>query len=406
MVAAMAIFGTLIAPLTSVMTASVAAQRQSRERTLAVQTAQSEVEKIRGMSYTDVGLPNGNPAGNLTASKSVTLQGLKATVTTSVVYVNDPVSAGYPSYADYKKVTIVVARTSDSKQLAREVTYVAPEDGTTDTNGVIKVQVVDYALRSGVSPATVSLATGPSAPRSDSADPEGNVLFPDVAPGASSGSQYYYDVSASATGYTTLSDDLSPSGTARVHLVAGQTWTTVLQVYKPAVVTVNVKNSNGTPYSGTANVTLCSSRGCETYAVTGGTKQVTSINGELVVPGLQYTATTSVTGPLFAGQVKQVPNNYPVDLTSTFNLTLGTYTTRTLTVNVKKTSGSNVTGASVVVTGGPVPIYLTGSTNSSGNATFTIPSGNSYSVTATSGSLTGTWSGNVTSNTTANVVVK
>jgi type II secretory pathway pseudopilin PulG len=404
MVCAMALFAIVITPLGGVMTATLASQAGAKERTLAQQAVQSAIEEIRGMPYDDVGLVSWNPAGRLAGSRSISLQGLKATLTTEIAYVSDPVAPDYATHADYKKVVLTVTRNRDSRRLAQEVTYVAPPLGT-GTTRVIKVQVVDYALRTPLVGAAVSLATGPSAPRTDRTDPSGWVLFPDLMPNPTSGPQAFYDITASVSGYQTLKDDLPPATQAHVQLVAGQTFTTVLQVYRPATIFLEVKNTSGTPYAGTAPVTVSSARGTQTFNVTGGSATVTQVAGEPVVPGIQYTVTTAAGGQ-FAGIANQtVPNNYPVDLTSTFALTLQTYTTRTLTVRVRRTSGSSVSGASVVVRAGPVPVYLTGTTNSSGQAVFTVPAGPAYTVTATSSAGIGSWSGDVNSDTTATVTV-
>jgi hypothetical protein len=54
----------------------------------------------------------------------------------------------------------------------------------------------------------------------------------------------------------------------------------------------------------------------------------------------------------------------------------------TIAVNVKR-SGSNVNGATVTVTLGPNNISYTGTTNSSGNVSFSnVPSGTGYTVKA------------------------
>ena len=232
------------------------------------------------------------------------------------------------------------------------------------------------------------------------------MLFPDLIPNPSSGPQAFYDITVGASGYTTLRDDLPPATQAHTRIVAGQTFTTVLQVYRPATIYLQVRNSSGTPYAGTAPVTVSSSRGTQTFNVTGGAATVTQVAGEPVVPGLQYTVTTAAGGQ-FAGIANQtVPNNYPVDLTSTFPLTLQTYSTRTLIVRVQRTNGSAVSGANVVVRAGPVPVYLTGTTTSTGRAVFTVPAGAGYSVNVTSSAGNGSWNGDVNSDLTATVTVQ
>lgn len=405
MVCAMALFAIVITPIGGIMTATLSAQAGSKERTLAQQAAQSAIEEIRGMPYDDVGLTSWNPAGRLSGAKTISLQGLKATMSTAITYVNDPVSPAYATYADYKKVILTITRSRDGRQLAREVTYVAPPVGTGNAR-IIKVQVVDYALRTAVEGATVALGAGPSAPRMDRTDATGAVIFPDLIPNPATGSQAYYDITVGATGYQTLRDDLPPASQAHTRIVAGQTFTTVLQVYRPATIFLQVRNTNGSPYSGTAPVTVSSPRGTQTFNVTGGSATVTQVAGEPVVPGIQYTVTTAANSQ-FAGIANQtVPTNYPVDLTSTFPLTLQTYSTRTLIVRVQRTNGNAVSGAGVVVRAGPVPVYLTGTTTSTGRVTFTVPAGPGYTADVTSTYGTGTWTGDVNSNVTQTITVR
>jgi hypothetical protein len=72
-------------------------------------------------------------------------------------------------------------------------------------------------------------------------------------------------------------------------------------------------------------------------------------------------------------------------------------------------AGTRIPGATVTVTGGPGSnIALTGTSDSNGNAVFSVPSNTApgYTATATSGTLTGSASGAVTSTTTRIVTVK
>jgi hypothetical protein len=81
----------------------------------------------------------------------------------------------------------------------------------------------------------------------------------------------------------------------------------------------------------------------------------------------------------------------------------------TLTVKVVNASAVPQPNAVVTVSGGPGSnILLTGTTNASGLATFSVPSNSSpgYTTAATSGALTGTASGAVTASTTRTVTVK
>jgi type II secretory pathway pseudopilin PulG len=414
MMLAMMLFLIVSAPLAGVLTASAASQKLSRERTLAQQTAMAQIESIRALPYASVGTVNGNPPGTVVANRAVNVTGLSANVVTQIQYVNDPTPTSYITQADYKRVTVTVTRVSDSKQLTKEVTYVAPP-GSSPYGGVnatiIKATVVDYALNTPIPNATVNLATGPSAPRGDVTDSAGSVVFPALTANPTSGAQAYYDISAVAPGYTTLKDDVSPAAAAHAQLAPGQTFNTVLRVYRPATINVLVNTAaGGGPYTGTATVTIGSPRTTQSFTVTGGSLSVTALNGEPIVPGLPYTVSAQTTAGNYAPAVTAtVPNAYPTDLTSTFTLMLSatTYTTSTLTVKVQTSSGAAVKGARVEVSGGPVPTYISAFADAMGSLTVAVPPGSGYTVNVkgVSGEGAGTWTGSVTTSTTTTIKV-
>ena len=83
-----------------------------------------------------------------------------------------------------------------------------------------------------------------------------------------------------------------------------------------------------------------------------------------------------------------VPNAYPTDLTSTFNLALAQATG---TLSVTAMNGTTpIAGASITVTGGPSGVNLTGTTDANGVVNFPgIPAGSApYTVTGTYGAAT------------------
>jgi type II secretory pathway pseudopilin PulG len=414
MLLAMMLFLIVSAPLAGVLSATAASQKLSRERTLAQQTAMGQIEAIRALPYASVGTVNGNPPGTVVAARIVNVTGLSANVVTQIQFVNDPTPTSYVTQADYKRVTVSVSRTSDGKQLTKEVTYVAPP-GSSPYGGVnatiIKTTVVDYVLNTPVANASVSLATGPSAPRGDVTDSSGNVIFPALTANPTSGAQAYYDISTTVPGYTTLKDDLSPAAAAHAQLAPGQTFNTVLRVYKPATINVLVNTAaGGGPYTGTATVTIGSPRTTQSFTVTGGSLSVNALNGEPLVPGLAYTVSAqTAAGNYAAALTATVPNAYPTDLTSTFTLTLSaaTYTTSSLTVKVQTAAGAPVKGARVEVSGGPVPTYVSGFADATGSITVAVPPGSGYNVNAkgVAGEGAGTWTGSVTTSTTTTIKV-
>ncbi len=381
----MVLFLMVATALVTTLTSSISSHKLSRQRTIAEQVARDQIESIRRLPYDQVGLVSGNPPGTVDATETVSVSGLNATVTTQISYVNDPSPLSYTTAANYKRVTVTVTRTSDSKQLARQVTYVAPPARAPYGGinyAIVNAQVVDYALNTPVTDVSVTLGTGPSAPRSDVTDSTGIVTFAALTANPVSGPQAYYDLTlALPSGYDILSDDVPPGASAHVQLAPGQTFDTALRIYKPATIHVYVDDATGGSYGGDATVTVSSSRGLQTFGYTGTPLTITTINGETVVPGLEYTVSAVAGGAAAPSVTQYVPDNYPTDLDSDFTLTLPDVGGVTATVTW---GGLPVAGADVTLTGGPQSVSLSATTDASGVATFTgVPSGTGYTVTAT-----------------------
>src|SRR5262249_45158279 len=91
----LAIFLIVATALGGLLPPSVITYGQSRERTLAIQSAMDQIEQIRHMPYASVGVTNGNPPGTLQATRSIAASGLKATMTVEVHYVDDQTPNAY-----------------------------------------------------------------------------------------------------------------------------------------------------------------------------------------------------------------------------------------------------------------------------------------------------------------------
>jgi prepilin-type N-terminal cleavage/methylation domain-containing protein len=413
---AMTMFAVVSAPLAGVLIASVSQQKLSKERTLAAQTAQTAIETIRALPYSSVGLQNGNPTGTILPTQPATafgIDGLDATVTTRISYMDDAPATSYRTRADYKRVVVTVVRNIDQRRLTQSATFVAPPGGGAyagQNEGIVLAQVIDAVQNTPIVGANVLLSNGPSPARNDTTDTTGNAVFPSLIP--TTGVQPFYSLTVTAPGYTTLREDSPPANTAQSAIVGGQTFQTILRVYKPSLITILARNANGSTYTGTATATVSSSRGSQSFSFTGGTINVPSIAGELVVPNVQYTARILASNGMYSTPATAlVPNAYPTDNTKTFTLTLGGTAASmvSFTVHVQNAVGNRVTGATVTVSGGPGSnIALTGTSDSSGNAVFSVPSNSvpGYTATATSGALTGSASGAVTGTTTRNVTVR
>ena len=306
------------------------------------------------------------------------------------------------------------AEEATAERLTQEATYVAPPGAGAyagQSQGIVVAQVIDYALNIPVTNAIVTLGAGPSPTRNDLTDASGTAVFPSILP--TTVALNHYDLAVAAQGYTTLKDDAAPAAAARTSIVAGQTFQTVLRIYKGATIYVSAKNADGSTYTGPATATLSSSRGTQSWTFTGGLLTVTSIAGEPVVPNLQYTARILASNGMYSvASTALAPNNYPADLTKTFVATLNNApaTMVSLTVKVVNAAGVAQAGAAVTLSGGPGSnIALTGTTDASGNAVFSVPSNSSspgYTTAAKSGALTGTASGAVTATTTRTVTIR
>ena len=419
MVMATTLFLIISAPLVGVLLASIAQQKLAHERTLAAQTAQSAIETIRAMPYNSVGTQNGNPAGTVATSMPASQFGigLDATVTTRISYMDDAPATSYRTRADYKRVVVTVVRNADATRLTQDVTYVAPPGGGAyagQNEGIALAQVIDSALNMPVTGATVMLSGGPTPSRSDLTDASGSVVFPALLP--TTVALDHYDLTVAATGYTTMREDTPPSLSARSAIVGGQTFQTIIRVYKASTIYVNALNADGTTYTGAATVTISSTRGTQSFPFSFGAAPFAisppqTLAGEPIVPNIQYTARVlAANGATSTATTQPVPNSYPTDLTKTFTLTLGAPAAmEALTVKVVNAVGTRVVGATVTVSGGPgSSILLTATTDANGNALFSVPSNTSpgYTTLATSGALTGTATGAIIAPTTRTLTVR
>ena len=148
-------------------------------------------------------------------------------------------------------------------------------------------------------------------------------------------------------------------------------------MFKPVTLNVRLLDTAGNPYTGTASVAVSSSRGSQSFTVTGGTAAITQVAGGPVVPSVSYSLSASATGGVYSATSTVVPTTgYPTTLISDVPLTMTAPTaTGPLQVKVRDSANNAVAGATVVVSGGPAAVLVTGVTNSSGNVTFTLPGG-------------------------------
>jgi prepilin-type N-terminal cleavage/methylation domain-containing protein len=382
-------------PIGAVMMTSSTVARASRERTGADQLAQAQIETIRTLAYTQVGIVGGNPPGVLPHTKSASLpSGEQVTITNQAWWINDPVPTAYVTNADYKKVTVTITRNSDGAQLSQKTTYVSaisspPMSGTTWVQ--IKRQVVDAVTMKPLVGASVGLTGGPSgAVRNDITDGSGTVLFPALDSTTASPPPAYV-LATTFSGDSVFPDDLPPGAAESVGAAPGVNSVGTIRMYVPVSLTVNVVGPTGAPYAGGATVSVDSSRcGVAAVSIPAGQTSTTITScqyasGKTVplVPNVlgqtpsfdQYRVTGWTTGSLWSAATSvTVPASYPTVLTqaATVQLSASTYTSKTVQVSVTR-GGKADTNARVELSGGPLSVALYATTDSTGTAAFTVP---------------------------------
>lgn len=413
---AISIFGLVSTSIIGVITSATAADGNSRQKTIALQLAQQQVEYVRQLGYRGICIKYGNPpcpasTVGISPSQSKWVMGLRYNLSTSVKWVDDPVSGGFSTHANYKRIRVVVSRATDGKVLSTITTYVS---STTRealggiNNAVVNVRAVDYGKTDkpplgGVTIHMTNTTTGYNA--SDTTDSTegsagfGQVTFAAVAP--TTQTTEYYDVTADLLNWETLKEDLPASAGATTHfqLAPSDTQTRTVNLYRPCSIYVHVKDeATGEDYMGHATVKISSPRGTETFTTETGYVPVTdTLAGEKVVPGSGYSVTVD-TPDYRHGELTNltVPENYASGLlSSTFNVTLATIPVpqnATLTVTVRRIrypdtdceDGTALWGASVTISdpGQSPPYSQSHDTNLSGVWAFAdIPLG-TYDISA------------------------
>ena len=388
-VIAMSLFLIAGTALSDVLASSATSHGFTVDQTLGQEAADAQIEDVRALPYDSVGTTNGNPPGSVAPSEtaaSIGVTGLAAKVTTSIHFVGDGVPDGYNSTTNYKQVVVSVIRNSDNRNLATESTYIAPP--TRAPYGGISqvalgVNVTDVGDNQPVSGVSIALQTGPSAPRNDTTDTNGGVLFAGMTANPSSGPTAYYNVVPTLpAGYVEMSGDVK-----QAQLGPGQITNLSIRVYQPATIYVHL-TSGGSDYTGNATVTVTPKSGtAQNYSVggdPGGQYSIPNIN-----PNVEYTVVASYSAGLISKAVDQyVPNDYPSDLTSSFDLDLAAPQG---TLSITAVNGSaDIAGVAVTVTGGPSGVNLTGTTDENGVVNFpSVPAGSApYTITGTYGAAT------------------
>lgn len=184
------------------------AVRISRLKITAAAFANEQFEIIRNLSYADVGIEGGLPAGKIIRDRTITRDGIDFLTKTTIRSIDDPFDGTITSSpadlspADYKIVEIEISCPAYRNfQPLRFTTTVAPKNlETASNNGALFIRVFD-ANGQPVQGANVHIENNQLAPPiiiDEISDNNGSVQIVDAPPGVEA-----YEITVSKSGYST-----------------------------------------------------------------------------------------------------------------------------------------------------------------------------------------------------------
>lgn len=387
------------------LTAALRGVSDARIITVAENLAQAEIEAIRSLDYTEVGLPGLTPEGSLTPSREIVVEGRTFTIDVEVRYVGsvtgldvipqggDGVEGAWDPGVDYKMATVTVVVSGRELDPVVMETIISPTMIGQHENIANAKVVLD--AHEPFRPSNMQLPTleihAPPEPPIGSGMATSEQIWPAIPQGS-----YTVYVQAS-NGWIIHPEDVLKN-LDQLQVVNGTLAETTLRVFRPAVLNVDVRDADTNNQVPNARITL-------TDADLG--DATTFIPGEYVITSLMPdTYDVLVTAPNYADWSVtsiDIPSAYP---SPNHNLTVyltpvdGPATTTTSTIDPTSSStstlpqhvpvefvvldhaGDAVAGASVTVSH-PEDGSSTGITDRFGRIGFNILDGLPYSAAAT-----------------------
>ncbi len=195
----------LFLALFGVLRASVLVSSLGRAKAGATTIAQTEMEYLRGLSYSALGTVGGIPAGTVPAQATTTENGITYAVHTFIAYVDDPADGTGAAdtngiTTDYKRaeVTVSYTVTGQPKSVSLTSDFAPPGLETSAGGGTLEVAVVN-AVGAPVSDASVTItntALSPAVNISTFTNTAGLVVLPGAATSTA------YQIAVSKSGYS------------------------------------------------------------------------------------------------------------------------------------------------------------------------------------------------------------
>lgn len=409
---AMTIFALVAAALVQLLGSSTSIETLAKQKTLAEQGVANQIETIRALPYGNIGTTTGNPVGTIVSPVAFSgingeNLGVLAHMTTRVTNANANVPGNPNTTADMKRVVVTITRDSATCPspytaapplctiLAQAITNIAPRQLASRTTAAVTATVEDVGNNTDPVPGIEVDLTPPSGPTlSDTTDAAGGVQFYGLAPSDPQNYTLGIPPAALPPFYIQFPTPI------QFPLVATQLWPQVIQIYQPVTLNVNPINVDGTPWSGTATITITSGSGGApleatpyTHTFTGdGTPftVTTFMNSDGVeqplLPNIDYFVTFHSTGFVDQSTDAVVPQAYPAtqasDLSQTFTFVMTPIVPEptTLTTSLSATTvpaGGSVSDGSTL-TG-------TNAASATGTVTYTVYSDAACTTVATAG---------------------
>ncbi|HUD20586.1 MAG TPA: carboxypeptidase regulatory-like domain-containing protein [Candidatus Saccharimonadales bacterium] len=295
-----AIFGVL----TGTFIITVRSVGAGKTRVAASALANEQMEKLRNMSYDQLATQHGTilPQGTIPDTQTVTRSGNGFTLTTTVIYVDDPfdgcaIPDGINTYlctdggtsstqdpipVDYKRITVEVQQTGSSITLAQLTSNAAAKAAETASNTGMLLVVINDALGNPVADAQVVITdTSTGVSITATTNSFGQVFIANVPPDSHNGYHIVATKPGFSSDFTTPRTPQNPNQyQPDVSVNVQQITTQFLSIDKLANMNVTVLNESGVPVVG-ATITATSSK-------------ITQINPE--TPKNVYNVATSAAG--------------------------------------------------------------------------------------------------------------
>lgn len=182
--------------------------QEAKNRLGAVSLANEKMEIIRNLSYANIGISGGIPAGNIPQDEDVTENTRSYHVHTFVEFIDDPLDGTYPTDTipdDYKRVKVTVSwqNSHAAESISLVSRFVPPGMETMTGDGILAINIIDGQNNgNGVSEANVHIVNSSVSPAvniTTQTDTQGHLMLP----GAKASSQKY-QITTSAQGYETV----------------------------------------------------------------------------------------------------------------------------------------------------------------------------------------------------------